>query len=265
MSEYTSINVENNVAVITLLGKTKGETFPWGTPKQEHRWNPHTVESLMKNLNECASDKNVHCVVVTGEGKFWSNGMDLAWVDAHTNKENATFTKRLNDLFERILCFPIPTIAALNGHWCAAGGMCGLCFDYRVMNNEKGFFFVPAVDLGVVYSSFQIELMKSKMPPFMHREVICFNSTRWLADQLVENKVVDCACPAASVLPESLKMADLLKSKGEGPSRGAMEPIKRKVYIQVLNALDTDEKSLMNFNGRSGGHNYAPPPPIAKL
>ena len=60
-------------------------------------------------------------------------------------------------------------------------------------------------------------------------------------------------------------MADLLKSKGEGPSRGAMEPIKRKVYIQVLNALDTDEKSLMNFNGRAGGHNYAPPPPIAKL
>ena len=256
------MRVENNVAIITLLGKKKSEMLPWGTPVQEHRWNPHTVGSLLGHLEQCASMKDIHCVIVTGEGKFWSNGMDLAWVDAHDEKENAAFNKRLNYLFERILCFPIPTIAALNGHWCAAGGMCGLCFDYRVMNNEKGFFFVPAVDLGVVYSSFQIELMKSKMPPFMHREVICFNSTRWLANELLDHHVVDHAVPAASVLAESLKLANKLKEKGKGPSRGAMEPIKRKVYRQVLEALNTVEKGLMNFSGRGQGHNYAPPPPL---
>lgn len=262
--EYTSFRVENNIAIITLLGSEKSELFPWGTPKQEHRWNPLTVESLMKHLNYCAGNIDVHCVIVNSEGKFWSNGMDLAWVDQHSDKENASFTRRLNDLFTCILCFPVPTIAALNGHWCAAGGMFGLCFDYRVMNNEKGFFFVPAIDLGVVYSSFQIELMKAKLPPFMHREVICFNSTRWLASQLLEHRVIDRAVPGVSVVQESLKLANVLKQKGKGPSRRAMEPIKRKLYSQVLNALSTNEKGLMNFNGREVSHNYAPPP-IANL
>ena len=258
--EFTSMVLQDGVAIITLMGDDKKEKLEWGTPRYEHRWNPLLVEPLLGHLESCASDTNVKCVIVTGEGRFWSNGLDLAWVDAHSTEENTRFTKRLNDLFERILCFPVPTIAALNGHWCAAGGMCGLCFDYRVMNNQQGFFFVPAVDLGIVYSSFQIELMKSKMPPFMHREVICFNSTRWVADQLLKHNVVDRAVPAVQVLGESIKMANLLKLKGEGPSRSAMEPIKRKVYMQVLAALNNDEKALMNFNGRTESHNYAPPP-----
>ena len=32
----------------------------------------------------------------------------------------------------KIVTFPIPTIAMLNGHACAAGAMLALAFDYRV-------------------------------------------------------------------------------------------------------------------------------------
>jgi enoyl-CoA hydratase/carnithine racemase len=41
------------------------------------------------------------------------------------------------------------TVAAINGHFCAAGAMLGLAFDMRVMRTDKGMFFVPAVDLGL--------------------------------------------------------------------------------------------------------------------
>ena len=99
--------------------------------------------------------------------------------------------------------------------------------------------------------------MKSKMPPFMRRDV-CFNSTRWVADQLVRHNVVDRAVPAVQVLGESIKMANLLKLKVK-VQVSAMEPIKRKVYMQVLAALNNDEKALMNFNGRTESPNYASP------
>ena len=49
----------------------------------------------------------------------------------------------------RLLRFPVPTICVANGHWCAAGGMLGLTFDFRVMSNDRGFFFIPGVDLGL--------------------------------------------------------------------------------------------------------------------
>jgi enoyl-CoA hydratase/carnithine racemase len=85
-------------------------------------------------------------------------------MDVHTGPENATLGKLVDDLMAKILCFPVPTIAAINGHFCAAGGMMGLCFDYRIMNSEKGFFFVPGVDLGIVYSPFQTAMMMAKLP-----------------------------------------------------------------------------------------------------
>ena len=39
----------------------------------------------------------------------------------------------------RVCCFPLPTVAAFKGHWCAAGGMMGLAFDFRVMASDNGF------------------------------------------------------------------------------------------------------------------------------
>ena len=147
--------------------------------------------------------------------------------------------------------------------------MMGLTFDYRIMNQDKGYFFVPAVDLGVVYSSFQIELMKSKLPFWMHRDVIVFNSCRWRAIELEKARVIYSAVPSKQVLIESISLANrLIKTKGHGPSRSAMVHIKRKVYVQVLRTLKEDESGLMKFSGRASGNNYAPPPttiPESKL
>ena len=40
----------------------------------------------------------------------------------------------------------------------------------------RGLFFIPGVDLGLVYAPMQTELMKAKLPQAMHRDVILFNS-----------------------------------------------------------------------------------------
>lgn len=98
----------------------------------------------------------LHAAIQAAEGRFFCNGLDLAWLDSSPAAAGERFTHDLNATMARLLCFPRPTVAALNGHWCAAGGQLGLCTDYRVMNASRGFFFVPAVDLGVVYSPFQV-------------------------------------------------------------------------------------------------------------
>jgi enoyl-CoA hydratase/carnithine racemase len=203
---------------------------------------------------------DVFCVVVVNQGPFWSNGLDLAWVDANDEKSNKAFVLQVNKLMEKVLTFPIPTVGAMNGHWCAAGGMLGLCFDYRVMNEDRGYFFIPAVDLGIVYSAFQIELMKSKLPMYMHREIICFNAKRWTAKELQQNHVVDDAAPKGQVLKWALKLATTLLTKGKGPARKALKPIKERVYAQVLATLVQEEGGSMQFGGRKSGANYAAPP-----
>ena len=58
-------------------------------------------------------------LVTTGTGKFYSNGMDLQWFTplSKAGKEQKIWDilKDVTSLIARILTFPMPTIAAING------------------------------------------------------------------------------------------------------------------------------------------------------
>ena len=100
-------------------------------------------------------------------------------------------------LLARLLTFPLPTAAAINGHWVAWGCMLGLAFDYRVMREDRGFMFVPAVDIGAIYSTGFTELMRAKVSRNVLRDMITF-AKRYSASDLVEEGVVSVS-PTRSV------------------------------------------------------------------
>ena len=124
--EATRLTYDGGTAIITLLGGAGGKgnpgtapALPWGTPVREHRLNPWLVGSLRDRLD--AVEDTCACVVVHAEGTFFSNGLDLAWIDAHgSGGEAARFASSVDALFVRLLTFPVPTVAAINGNWCAA-------------------------------------------------------------------------------------------------------------------------------------------------
>lgn len=240
---------DDGLAVITLIGG-KGE-FPWGTKKEEHRWNPVTVKALGAALDAIETNgTKTNVVIIHNEGKFWSNGMDLLYMDANDEDTNKKHSDATNELMARVCTFGLPTVAALGGHWCAAGGMMGLALDYRVMSNDRGFFFVPGVDIGIIYSPFQTEIMKAKLPAGMHRDVIVLNSKRWNAEDLVKKGVVDVSAPANEVLAKAIEFATALKPKGTGPARAALGGIKKNVYKDVLGALGV---GAMGYEARIKG------------
>jgi len=259
-AEYVSLEVSDHVALITLCA-TEG-SFPWGTKKAEHRWNPITVAAVDACLDAVEADCTIHALVVAGAGKFWSNGLDLAYLDSHTREENEHLNRSLNSLMARVLTFPIPTVAALQGHWCAAGGMMGLTFDFRVMNSGQGYFFIPGVDLGIVYSPFQTALFKAKLPQHMHRDVVVLNAKRWRADDLLNATLVEAtASDEAQTIRAAVDLAQSLTPKGK--MRETMRGIKRNLYHEVLSAMST--APIMDVSGRTKGVAYAAPPVASKL
>lgn len=259
-AELVSFEVSNHVALITL--HTTEGNFPWGTKKAEHRWNPHTVAALDACLDAVEADSGIQAIVIAGAGKFWSNGLDLAYLDSHTVEENQGLNLSLNSLMARLLTFPIPTVAALQGHWCAAGGMMGLTFDFRVMNSDQGYFFIPGVDLGIVYSPFQTALFKAKLPQSMHRDVVVLNAKRWKADDLLRTTLVDLtAAGEAETIKAAMELARSLTPKGK--MRDTMRGIKRNLYHEVLDAMST--APMMDVSGRTKGVTYAAPQVPSKL
>ena len=61
----------------------------------------------------------------------------------------------------RVCCFPLPTVAAFKGHWCAAGGMMGLAFDFRVMASGSGSLAKLQVFFEV-FASFAVGFFQNK-------------------------------------------------------------------------------------------------------
>lgn len=90
-------------------------------------------ELLAELYTACEAAKNddgVRAVVVTGAGKFFSGGLDLKQVTAETGAFGPEFGRR--DGIFALWTLPKPTVAMVNGHAIAGGGILCLACDVRI-------------------------------------------------------------------------------------------------------------------------------------
>src|SRR5687767_2386349 len=86
----------------------------------ENRINGRFVDAFSSALDEVERYPGACALVTTGTGKFYSNGFDLAWIGSECD-DSPGFIRCTERLFARMLTFPRPTLAAINGHAFAAG------------------------------------------------------------------------------------------------------------------------------------------------
>lgn len=97
--------------------------------------NAITLELLQDLETACqaaAGTPEVRAVVVTGSGKFFSAGLDLRALstDAGARLRSGRFGS--GDGLSALWTLPKPTVAMINGHAVAAGGVIALACDFRV-------------------------------------------------------------------------------------------------------------------------------------
>ncbi|HTA32823.1 MAG TPA: enoyl-CoA hydratase/isomerase family protein [Solirubrobacteraceae bacterium] len=102
----------------------------------------------------------------------FSNGLDLDWMGAAPPGGAAEVLHGLHALLARLLVFPTATVAAINGHAFAAGAMLALACDARVMREDRGYFCVPEVDLGLPFTPGMTALLKARLSPVTAHEAM---------------------------------------------------------------------------------------------
>jgi enoyl-CoA hydratase/carnithine racemase len=128
----------------------------------ENRFSPELLDTLEATLDTVA--KNAQALITTGTGKFYSNGLDLDWLGANGDRLG-WYVGRVQELLDRILTFPLPTVAAVNGHAFGAGSMLAIAHDYRVMREDRGYFCFPEVDIRIPFTPGMAALIQAKLPP----------------------------------------------------------------------------------------------------
>ena len=144
MADLIRYATEGKIATITL-----------NRPDKRNALNHDLVAALKDALDEAAADEAIRVVVLTGAGKVFSAGADLAALQALQTArplENMADSEHLADLFEQIYRHPKPIIAKVNGHAIAGGsGLAAVCDVSLVADHAKlGFTevrigFVPAI------------------------------------------------------------------------------------------------------------------------
>jgi enoyl-CoA hydratase/carnithine racemase len=130
----------------------------------ENRFAPDWMKRVHSLLDTVTEHPEPAALVTTGQGRFFSNGLDLEWLAEHGDRL-VPYVADVQALLARLLTLPVPTVAAVNGHAFGAGAMLAIAHDFRVMRADRGFFCFPEVDIGLSFAPGMAALIQSKLTP----------------------------------------------------------------------------------------------------
>jgi enoyl-CoA hydratase/carnithine racemase len=198
---------------------------------EENRFHPRLLDALHGVLDELESGDEPAALVLTGTGKFFSNGLDLEYMGANPDEAEAVLG-RVHSLFGRVLGLGVPTVAAINGHVFAAGAMLALAFDHAVMREDRGYFCLPEADLGLVFTPGMNALITARLsPPVAHEAMV--TGRRYGGGDALAAGIVSEVAPEEEVLARAVSRAAELAGK----PRHGLVGIKRGLYGSALDIL----------------------------
>ena len=134
------VRSERHGAVATLI---------LNRPKALNSLDSATLEALYACCAEIAAEPAVRAVVVTGEGRAFAAGADIAEMREHGAREAQAFSRLGHRALAALEDLSVPTIAAVNGY--ALGGGCELaCACDWIYASQKARFGQPEVNLGLI-------------------------------------------------------------------------------------------------------------------
>ena len=206
----------------------------------DNRFNPDFCSSLSAALDHIKTEMTQSmksAVIVTGTGKFFSNGLDLKYLMSRPDP-NQFLIDHYEPLINKFLTFPLPTICQINGH-AFAGGMClALALDYRVAIDTGRSVLLSMNELLIKASipAGMLAVLRAKLPsPRILRD--CVYARRWTLREALKDEIIDILVDSDS------KIMEFAKSKAiETKLSHVLESIKTETYREASGLL-LDPKS----------------------
>jgi len=227
----------------------------------ENRFDLEAVRMINQLLDQVIADRSRALVITGGEsGKFFSNGHDIAALERGMDDGSAhVFISEFYKLLARFMCFPIPTVAAINGHAFAGGCLLAMAQDYRIMRDDRGFICMNEIDMlqenappsaskilpGVFKDADRkmTNVLRAKVAPLVLRDMY-LRGLRLDGKAAVQLGLVDAT--SKSVVADAVELAGKLGAKAHPANRRTVAVLKFEMvrdYIRVL--TDVGEEELL--------------------
>jgi len=175
-------------------------------------WQQRMLDILDRIEGDCGRGS---ALVLTGVDKFFCNGLDLPALSRLPPEKLPSFGQRQAAIHSRLLVLPCPTVAAINGHAFAGGAFLALSCDYRLMREDRGWFCVSEVDVGVPVPPAMMGILQGKLPASTTRDAL-LTGRRYTADEAIAAGIVDGKASGERLLEQAMALAGQLATKDPG-------------------------------------------------
>lgn len=204
MADEQVLLIENDGGVRTLR---------LNRPDVLNSFNSPLLQELGKAVRDAERDKTVRCVVITGAGRGFSAGQDLADVSSRYKSDQpielgAHIRKLYNPLIAAIRNIEKPCLAAVNGVAAGAGCSLALACDIRIAA-ESGSFIEAFINVGLVPDSGSTFFLP-RLIGMSRAFEMAVTGRKVKADEAMSMGLVNRVVPDAELPAEAKKLAQQL-------------------------------------------------------
>jgi enoyl-CoA hydratase/carnithine racemase len=230
-------------------------------PDARNAWCNEFTEGLQQRLPELEDDRDIRCVILTGDenGRAFSAGADLKNPRTHTESSVANFIegiakrRRLSPI-SMLADFAKPIVAAVNGYAVGIGCITTFCCDL-IVASDRAEWRLPQVALGI-----------------MPAQAGALRAARWIgkgmamrlalgfplpAEEAYRIGLAQWLVPHSELMPQSMKVAEHIAALSPLAARVAKESLNSGLNVPLNDAAHADLYRFMALElteDKSEGH-----------
>jgi enoyl-CoA hydratase len=205
-------------------------------PKVLNALDADTLEEIGKAVEQLEADPDVRVVIITGAGeRAFIAGADIAFMGKLTPLEARDFSRKGQQVLNKIEKLSKPVIAAINGF--ALGGGCELAMacDIRVAS-EKARLGQPEINLGIMAGFGGTQRLTRLVNPGWAKEIL-FTADQYDARTAQSIGLVNHVVPAEQLLDFCREMANRIAQRGPVAVRMSKEAVNEGLEMDLDKAL----------------------------
>jgi enoyl-CoA hydratase len=197
---------------------------------------PDVSDEILAAVEAAARDDQVRSLILTGTGKHFVAGGDIAFFQTLTPGTAELYALRIQQMQNALQTLPVPVIAAVNGT--ALGGGCELMMacDIRIAE-EQSLIGQPEVGLGIIPGAGGTQMLPRLVPWGVAKRLL-FTGQRIGAREAQRIGLVDEVVDTGKALSSALTLAGQINASAPR----AVAAAKRAVNLGLQMALTEGQK-----------------------
>ena len=218
--KYIILEIQDDIATVKI-----------NRPDALNALNKDVMTELEKVFNQLKDDDKIKVIIITGEGKAFVAGADIAQMKDMNETQAKEFSKFGQSIFALIESMEKPVIAAINGFALGGGSELAMACDIRIAS-DKAKIGQPEVGLGIIPGFAGTQRLSRLIGPSNAKLLIytgdIIDAQTALCYGLV-NKVV----PPEELMKEALDLARKIASKGPSAIKFAKTVINKGIQTDL--------------------------------